>query len=143
PKARALVGQGTEVVRGNLSDAVSLMRAFEGVYGVYSVQTPMEEGVQSEIAQGINVVDVARRAGVSHLVYSSVGSADRKTGIPHFDSKFQIEEHIRGSGLRYIILRPVYFMENWLPMRDGIEQGTLALPLAPDTRLQMIAVADI
>src|SRR5438270_4791288 len=89
PKARALVRRGTEVVRGNLDDPVSIMRAFEGAYGVFAVLTPMEEGVPNEVSQGINVTDVAKRAGVSHLVYSSVGSADRKTGIPHFDSKFQ------------------------------------------------------
>jgi len=143
PKARALVGRGTEVARGDLSDPVSLVRALEGAYGVVGVLTPMENGVPGEISQGINLVDVAKRAGISHFVYSSVGSADRKTGIPHFDSKFQIEEHLRGSGLRYTILRPVFFMENWLPMRDTIEQGTLALPLTPDTRLQMISVDDI
>jgi uncharacterized protein YbjT (DUF2867 family) len=143
PKARALVGQGTEVVRGDLTDPVSLVRAMDGVYGVYGVQTAMEEGVQSETSQGINLADAAKRSSVSHLVYSSVGSADRRTGIPHFDSKFRIEEHIRGSGLRYTILRPVFFMENWLYMRDGIEKGTLALPLDADTRLQMISVDDI
>jgi uncharacterized protein YbjT (DUF2867 family) len=76
-------------------------------------------------------------------VYCSVGSADRRTGIPHFDCKFRIEEHIRGSGLRHTILRPVFFMENWLLSRDTIERGTLELPLTPDTRLQMIAVRDI
>jgi uncharacterized protein YbjT (DUF2867 family) len=143
PKARALVGQGTEVACGDLTNPASLASAMEGVYGVYSVQTAVEEGVQSEISQGINLTDAAKRSSVSHLVYSSVGSADRRTGIPHFDSKFRIEEHIRGSGVRYTILRPVFFMENWLHMRDGIEQGTLALPLDSDTRLQMISVDDI
>src|SRR5260370_5921150 len=98
PQARALVGHGTEVVRGDLTDPASLARAMDGVYGVYSVQTPMEEGVQSEIGQGINLADAAKRSRLSHLVYSSVGSADRRTGIPPFDSKFRIEEHIRGSG---------------------------------------------
>src|SRR6185503_12374994 len=84
-----------------------------------------------------------KRSRISHFVFSSVGSADRRTGIPHFDSKFRIEEHLRGTGLRYTILRPVFFMENWLGMRDTIESGTLALPLSPETRLQMIAVDDI
>jgi len=143
PTARALVGQGTEVVRGDLKDPVILVRAMEGAYGVFGVQTPMEEGVQSETSQGINLVDAAKRSRVSHFVYSSVGSADRRTGIPHFDSKFRIEEHLRGSGLKNTILRPVFFMENWLRMRDAIEQGTIALPLEPDTRLQMISVYDI
>jgi uncharacterized protein YbjT (DUF2867 family) len=114
----------------------------EGVYGVYSVQD-WAGGAEKEIRQGIHLADAAKRSQVSHFVYSSVGSADRKTGIPHFDSKFQIEEHIRGSGVPYTILRPVFFMENWLGARAHIEQGTLALPLPPETRLQMVAVDDI
>lgn len=142
PNARALVGQGTEVVRGDLNDPASLMRVVEGVHGIFSVQN-LGEGVEREITEGKNLVDAARRSGVNHFVYSSVGSADRQTGIPHFDSKFRIEQHLRDSGVRHTILRPVFFMENWLNMGDGIEQGTIALPLDPDTRLQMIAVDDI
>jgi uncharacterized protein YbjT (DUF2867 family) len=143
PEARALIGHGTEVVRGDLDDRTSLARALDGVYGVYSVQSHTEKGIEGEIHQGIALADAARSENVSHLVYSSVGSADQHTGVPHFDSKFQIEEHIRKLGLPYTIIRPVFFMENWLGMRARIESGTLTLPLKPDTRLQMIAVDDI
>jgi len=142
-RARALVGHGTEVVRGDFNDQASLTRALDGVDGVFSVQTPMGQGVDAEVRQGIALADAAKRSRISHFVYSSVAAADQKTGIPHFDNKFRIEEHIRATGLRYTIFRPVFFMENWLGMRDGIEQGALALPLNPDTRLQMIAVEDI
>lgn len=142
PKARALSGHGAEVVTGDLEDPDSLRAAMDGVYGVYSVQDSTG-GAEKEIREGINLADAAKRSRVSHFVYSSVGSADRKTGIPHFDSKFQIEEHLRGTGLACTILRPVFFMENWLGVRQHIEQGTLALPLSPETRLQMIAVDDI
>jgi uncharacterized protein YbjT (DUF2867 family) len=142
PAARELVGHGTEVVRGDLNDQASLTRALDGADGVFSVQS-LEDGVAAEIRQGINVSDAAKRSRINLLVYSSVAGADRKTGVPHFDSKFQIEEHIRGTGARHTILRPVFFMENWLGMRDQIEQGTLAMPLNPETRLQMIAVDDI
>jgi len=143
PEARALIGHGTEVVRGDLDDRTSLARALDGVYGVYSVQSRTEKGIEGEIRQGIALADAARSENVSHLVYSSVGSADQHTGVPHFDSKFQIEEHIRELGLPYTFIRPVFFMENWTGMRAGMEPGTLTLPLKPDTRLQMIAVDDI
>lgn len=141
-KARSLVGHGTEAVRGDLDDPASLTRALDGVYGVYSVQAS-SAGPEVEIRQGTALADAAKRSRISHFVYSSVGSADRRTGIPHFDSKFRIEEHIRGTGMRHTIFRPVFFMENWLGMREPIEQGQLALPLSPETRLQMIAVDDI
>jgi uncharacterized protein YbjT (DUF2867 family) len=141
-KARSLVGQGTEVVRGDLEDPASLTRALDGVDGVYSVQD-WQGGVETEVRQGKNVIDAARRSRVSHLVYSSVGGADQNTGIPHFDSKWQIEQHLRNSGVRFTVLRPVFFMENWLGMREGIERGTLDLPLSPERTLQMVAVDDI
>ncbi len=143
PQARALVGHGTEVMRGDLNDPDSLTRALDGVYGVFSVQTPAEHGVAVEIRQGINLADAAKRLRVGHFVYSSVASADRNTGIPHFDSKARVEDHLRGTGLKYTVFRPVFFMENLLGMKDGIERGALALPLSPETRLQMIAIDDI
>jgi uncharacterized protein YbjT (DUF2867 family) len=142
PKARAFIGHGAEVVRGDLEDPASLTRALEGVYGVFSVQK-FNTNMEAEIREGTNLADAAMRSRVSHFVYSSVGAADQNTGIPHFDSKFQIERHIRGTGFPFTILRPVFFMENWLGLRTHLEQGTLALPLGPHTRLQMIAVDDI
>jgi uncharacterized protein YbjT (DUF2867 family) len=141
--ARALVGPGTEVVRGDLDDRASVRRALDGVQGVFSVQTSIEQGVESEVRQGILLADEAKGNDVRHFIYSSVASADRSTRVPHFDSKYKIEEHIRGTGMRYTIFRPAFFMENWLGMRSQIDQGKLAFPLSPDTRLQMIAVDDI
>jgi uncharacterized protein YbjT (DUF2867 family) len=141
PEAREL-GPGTEIVRGDLSDASSITRALEDVAGVYSVQDSTQ-GFDTEVRQGTNVADAVNRSAVGHLVYSSVASADRNTQIPHFDSKAKIEDHIRNTGVRYTIFRPVFFMENLLQMKDMIEHGTFAMPLSPDTRLQMIAVDDI
>ena len=143
PKARAAGGHGVELARGDMEDPASLTRALEGAYGVHSVQNSHSAGVEGEIRQGVNLVDAAKRSRISHFVYSSVASADRNTGIPHFDSKARIEDHIRSAGMRYTIVRPVFFMENWLAMRQAIENGTLALPMNPDTRLQMIALDDI
>ncbi len=141
-QSRTAIGHGVEVVRGDMEIPVSLARALDGVYGVFAVQT-VEAGVEAEIRQGINLADAAKRARITHFVYSSVASADQRTGIPHFDSKFLTEEHIRATGMHFTIVRPVFFMENWLGMRQAIENGALALPLDLATRLQMIAVDDI
>jgi uncharacterized protein YbjT (DUF2867 family) len=146
PKALSLVGHGAEVVRGDLEDDVSLTRALDGVYGVHSVQNWRDSGIDGEIRQGTHLADAAKRVRVSHFVYSSVAAADQRTGVPHFESKFRIEEHIRNSGMRYTVVRPAWFMEDWLywmGMRQRIEDGTLRLPLTPETRLQMVAVDDI
>src|SRR5690349_6049700 len=105
PKARTLAGRGIEVVSADLDKPESLTRVLDGVYGVYSVQS-RSDGIETEVQRGINLADAANRARISHFVYSSVGSADRNTGIPHFDSKFKIEQHIQATGLPYTIIRP-------------------------------------
>ncbi len=142
PAALALVGHGVAVVQGDLEDPASLARALDEVDGVFSVQD-FTGGAETEIRQGKNLIDAASRAGVSHFVYDSVASADQQTGIPHFDSKFQIEEHLRGKGVPYTIFRPPFFMENFLPSKQQIDGGTLAMPLSPETLMAMIAVDDI
>jgi len=142
PKARDLENHGAEVVRGDFADPASLNRALDGADGAYSVQ-PTQPGAEAEIREGIAFAEAANRQAVGHFVYSSVAAADRNTGIPHFESKGRIEERLRQIGMPYTIFRPVFFMENWLAMRDGIDAGSLTLPLSPQTRLQMIAVDDI
>lgn len=143
PQARALIGPGVEVVRADMEDSASLTRALEGVFGAFSVQNSHHAGIDGEIREGINVADAAKRSDIKHFVYTSVASADQRPGIPHFDSKARIEDHIRGTGMHFTILRPTFFMENWLGMRQSIEGGELRLPLSPERRLQMIAVDDI
>ncbi len=145
PAARALAERGAVVVKGNFDDRASLERAVDGVYGVFSVQNFWEAGFDKEIEQGIRMADVAAKAGVKHFVYSSVGSADQRTGIPHFESKFQIEEHVRSLDLPYSIIRPVFFMNNWESdmLKNMVHGGTLAQPLSPETRLQQIDVDDV
>lgn len=143
-KAEALARRGAEVVKANLHDRASLDRPLSGAYGAYSVQTFFEEGVESEIRQGKIFADAAKGAGIKHVVYSSVIGADRQTGIPHFESKWEIEEHIRKLGLPATILRPVSFMENWAFSKEAIlNEGKFALPLDSGTSLHQIAVDDI
>lgn len=145
PAARALEERGAEIVAGDLDDADSVGRAVTGAYGVFSVQNFWETGYEREVAQGKRLADAARAAGVEHFVYSSVGSAHRRTGLSHFESKWLIEEHIRELGLRHTIFRPVFFMDNWEnpSFRDAILGGTLAQPLGPDRMFQQVAVDDI
>lgn len=145
PAARSLAERGAEVVEGNFDDRTSLDRALDGVYGVFSVQNFWEVGFDKEIEQGIRMADAAQKADVKHFVYSSVGSANENTGIPHFDSKNQVEQHIHSLDLPFSIIRPVFFMNNWESdmLKNMVLGGTLAQPLSPETRLQQIDVDDI
>jgi uncharacterized protein YbjT (DUF2867 family) len=142
-RAAALARQGVDIVKGDLDDEATLRRALAGTWGVFSVQNTLEAGVEREEAQGKRIATLAREAGVEHFVYTSVGSAHKRTGIPHFDNKWRIEETVRG--LRFpshVILRPVFFMENLLAP-FSLQGDTLAWALGPGTKLQMIAVDDI
>ena len=143
PEAQALTEQGAEVVQGDMEDRSAMNRGLEGAYGVFSVQNFWESGYDREVQQGKAVADAAKEAGVEHFVYSSVGSAYRETGISHFDSKWEIEKHVRELELPYTILRPVFFMQNWEMMQEPILGGTLAQPLDPDKPFQQVAVEDI
>src|SRR5437588_3602154 len=142
-RAAALARHGVVVVKRGLDDGATLRRAFAGAWGVFGVQSTGEAGVEREEAQGKRLATLAREAGVEHYVYTSVGSAHKRTGIPHFDNKWRIEETVRG--LRFpshVILRPVFFMENLLAPYS-LQGDTLAWALGPGTKLQMIAVDDI
>ena len=144
--AKALGVLGAEIVQGDLDDATSLQRAVQGVWGLFALQNTWEAGVAREETQGKQIAEIAKKAGIQHYVYSSVGSADRRTGIPHFDNKWRVEEALRGLGFpSYTILRPVFFMENFLSpwFKPGIDQGKLMIGVKPTTVLQMIAVGDI
>ena len=112
-RAAALARQGVDIVKGDLDDDSTLRHALAGAWGVFGVQNTGETGVEREEAQGKRLATLAREARVEHYVYTSVGSADKQTGVPHFDNKGRIDETVRG--LRFpshVILRPVFFMEN-------------------------------
>jgi uncharacterized protein YbjT (DUF2867 family) len=116
-----------------------------GIYGVYSVQDFWTAGARREVQQGKNVADAAKKARVEHFVYSSVGGAERNAGIDHWETKWEIEKHIRKLGLPATILRPVAFMENYYieQVEIGILKGKLIDPIRADKPYQTIATEDI
>ena len=141
--AKKLAGLGIEPVQADLDNEESLKRALKGAWGVFAVQNTWEAGVEKEEEQGKRLARVAKQVGVQHYVYTSVGSAHKNTGIPHFDNKFRVEQEIKGLGFAsHVIFRPVFFMENlvgpWF-----LEGDRVAAAMKPDTKLQMVAVSDI
>jgi uncharacterized protein YbjT (DUF2867 family) len=142
-RATALARDGVEVIGGDLDNGETLRRSLVGVWGVFGVQNTLEAGVEREEVQGKRLATLARDAGVQHFVYTSVQSADKQTGVPHFDNKGRIEEFIRGLAFpSHVILRPVFFMEN-IVAPFSLQGDRLSSALGPDTKLQMIAVDDI
>jgi len=145
--ARKLVEQGANLVYGDLDDPVSIRHAMAGAQAVFSVQTHRTgAGVQDEVRQGLVVAEAAKDVGVAQAVYSSVDGAERNSGVPHFESKWAIEQHLGALGVPTTVLRPTMFMENFAAhARPQVIDGTLLvrLPLRSGASLQMVACADI
>lgn len=139
--AQALLAHGAEVVEADLEDTDSTAEALEGARRVFGM-TSMDGGAEAEFSRGRSLVDAAVRAGAEHMVFSSVGAAERDTGVPHFESKWEVEQYLAASPLSAAVVRPTFFMEN-LAVQDGPEGTVLPLPLPDDVPLQMIAVSDI
>jgi uncharacterized protein YbjT (DUF2867 family) len=145
PSARKLAAQGVDLVPGNFDDTESLAGALRDVDSFYLMSSPVEVGVEGETQRGISLANAAKAADVGHLVYSSVASADLDTGIPHFESKFKVEQHIMAIGIPYTISAPAYFMENALApwSMDVLKTGKIVQAMPNDRALQQISVKNI
>jgi len=148
-KARALADRGVDLVKVVVDDSQSLIAALRGIDAFWFMTTP-PGGMQNpdtagETKQGVALADAAAAAKVPHVVFSSVGGAERNSGVPHFDSKRLVEKHLAALGLQTTIVRPVFFIENFTWMSPVIEDGTLVmrLPIPDGIKLQMIAVRDV
>jgi len=140
-QAKLLAKTGATLVAASLEDTAAITKALEGATSLFAVTVP-SGGTDTETQQGIAAADAAKAAGV-HLVFTSVGSANRQTGVPHFDSKYQVEKHIAKIGVRATILAPVAFMENLYFAKEQLAKGTYASALPPTRALAQVAVADI
>lgn len=110
-EAQRLAELGATIVKADMEDPSSLRQAFDGAQGVYSVQNGMIAGFDREIIQGKNVADGAKAVGVEHLVYGSAGTGERGTGVPSWEAKLEVEDHMTRLGQAFTSLRPEAFME--------------------------------
>jgi uncharacterized protein YbjT (DUF2867 family) len=141
PAAQDLRNKGAKLVKGDLDDSDSLKQVVNGIDSIFLMGTPFEDGTEAETRRGKLMADIAKENSIEHLVYSSVANADKNTGIPHFESKYKTELHIKNLGIPFTIIGPTFFMENLLGL--GLQQGQLALPLSPSSILQQSALENI
>jgi uncharacterized protein YbjT (DUF2867 family) len=131
--------KGVAVVQGDLLDVDSLRTAFEGVSTLFLLNGV----VADEFTQALITLNVARQAGVERIVYLSVIHADLYVNVPHFAGKFGVERMIEQMGLNATILRPAYFIQNDITVRDVITgYGVYPMPVGRKG-LGMIDVRDI
>ena len=140
----SLKTSGAEVVRGDLNHPETYKDHLKDAYGVFSVQA-LSKDVAKETRQGIQLADAAKENNIQHFVYSSVVGADLKTRIPHWESKFKIENHIREINLPHTIIRPSSFYENFLnpQVKSRILKGKFVSPLRQKTVQQIISARDV
>jgi uncharacterized protein YbjT (DUF2867 family) len=142
-KAQTLQERGITLIKGDLTTPKTYHSAIERAGAVFFVQALTDK--QTEVKEAIQFINTLKEKGVKHLVYSSVLGADLNTGIPHFESKNEIEQYIKAMGIEYTILRPASFYENYLypQVYNGIKKGKFVSPLNKYCKQQMIGVAHI
>src|SRR5260221_8528074 len=141
-QAKSLANAGATLVAASLEDTAAISKALEGATSLFAMTTPFGGGTDAETRQGVAAADAAKAAG-AHLVFTSVNSANRRTGVPHFDSKYEVEKHLAKVGVRATILAPVAFMENLYFIKEQLAKGIYAAALPPTRELAQVAVVDI
>ncbi|MGY4458911.1 uncharacterized protein YbjT (DUF2867 family) [Bradyrhizobium sp. LB13.1] len=137
--AKANLPAGVTVVQGDLLDVDSLRSAFKGVSTLFLLNAV----VADEFTQALIALNVAREAGVERVVYLSVIHSDRYVNVPHFAGKFGVERMIEQMGFNATILRPAYFMNNDLTIKDVVTgYGIYPMPIG-SRGLAMIDARDI
>ena len=130
--SQSLEAKGVQMVKGDVNDTASLEEVLKDAHTVFLMTGATQEGItkEAEINQGKTATDAAIAAEVKYLIYStlphcSVISSGRFTGIEHFDSKAEIEAHIRGQPIKSAFFSPGSFMSNFdrimapRPVGDG------------------------
>lgn len=143
-RAVALADRGVRVVEGDTTDGERMRELCADVDAVFCVTTFFEAGTDAETEQGRTLAEAADETGIDQFVYSSVASADRDTGLAHFESKYAVERRIEELGLPATVVRPVFFMQNFeYTMREEILEGRLAMPFPEGIEIQMVDARDI
>jgi uncharacterized protein YbjT (DUF2867 family) len=137
--AKADFPAGVAAVQGDLLNPDSLRGAFAGVSTLFLLNAV----VPDEFTQALIALNLAREAGVERVVYLSVIHSDRFVNVPHFAGKFGVERMIEQMGFSATILRPAYFMNNELTIKDAIQAyGVYPMPIG-GKGLAMIDARDI
>lgn len=130
---------GVDVVQGDLLDVDSLRSAFSGISTLFLLNAV----VADEFTQALVALNLARKAGINRIVYLSVIHSDVYVNVPHFAGKFGVERMIEEMGFSATILRPAYFINNDLAIKDAVlGHGVYPMPIGAKG-LAMIDVRDI
>lgn len=137
--SKAKFPAGVDVVKGDLLDVDSLRSAFSGVSTLFLLNGV----VADEYTQALIALNVARETGIERIVYLSVIHSDIYVNVPHFAGKFGVERMIEQMGMNATILRPAYYMDNEITIKDVVTgYGIYPMPIG-DKGLAMIDARDV
>jgi len=153
--AQRLIAAGARAAKGDYDDRASVKAALQGVTAVFSVQLPGPH----QRNHGAVLVEEAQRSGVRHYLHASVAAVSRHSAFPrwgtgywyedYWRAKWDIEEKVRSAGFaRYTVLRPAFFMENFIPpavthMFPDLRRGELATAMHRDTVVDLVSAEDV
>lgn len=128
-----------DVVQGELLDVDTLRSAMSGVTTLFLLNGV----VADEFTQALIALNVAREAEIERIVYLSVIHSDVYVNVPHFAGKFGVERMIEAMGMPATILRPAYFMDNDITVKDVVTgYGVYPMPIG-DKGLAMVDARDV
>jgi uncharacterized protein YbjT (DUF2867 family) len=138
--AKASFPGSVSVKQGDLLDVDSLRPAFAGISTLFLLNAV----VPDEFTQALTALNIAREAGVDRIVYLSVINSDLYVNVPHFAGKFGVERMIEQMmGLNATILRPAYFINNDVTIKDAVlGYGVYPMPIG-SKGLAMIDARDV
>ena len=113
---KAKLPDGVVPVVGDMTDVDAMRQALSGVDTLFLLNAV----VPDELTQALITMDLAREAGIQRIVYFSVLMGDRFTDVPHFSGKYTVERMIAEEQLPASILRPAYFMQNDLSLKEAL-----------------------
>lgn len=127
---------GVEVAIGDLLDPVSVEQAMQGVDKLFLLNAV----VTDELTQALIAYGIAKKVGLKHVTYLSVFKVDQFRDVPHFASKLAVESALREFGVPYTILRPAYYIQNDVNLKDALlGAGVYPMPIG----IAGIAAADV
>jgi uncharacterized protein YbjT (DUF2867 family) len=134
----ARVAGGVEVAVGDFDDPGSIRAAMEGVGRVFLSSADGPRKAEHEAA----VIDAAAAAGARLIVKASTIGAAAGSPLKPFDWNGRAEDHLRRSGVPWVIVQSAFYMTNLLAAAEPVRAGMLPAP-AGSGRIAMIDPRDV
>jgi uncharacterized protein YbjT (DUF2867 family) len=136
---KAKLPSAVRVAEGEMLNVDAMRKALSGVSTLFLLNAVAPD----EFTQALVTLNLAREAGIERIVYLSVIHSDVYVNVPHFAGKHAVERMIERMGLNATILRPAYFINNDLSVKDVVLQhGVYPMPIG-NKGLAMVDAQDI